>query len=123
MDIFLTAFDDVPDRRADNARHDLGELLVIAFVAVLCGATTCAGMAMFDRAKAFLQQVGLRRDCPLPLQEQATRTISAVARALKRFMRATRMWISVFWRSGVSHWSAIGPSDNGEGRRCARRMP
>ena len=51
MDIFLTAFDDVPDPRADNARHDLGELLVIVFVAVLCGATTSAGMAMFGRAK------------------------------------------------------------------------
>ena len=35
---FLAAFDDVPDPRADNARHDLGELLVVAFVAVLCGA-------------------------------------------------------------------------------------
>ncbi|WP_083195255.1 transposase family protein [Pararhodobacter sp. CCB-MM2] len=37
--------------RTDNARHDVGELLVIALVAVLCGATTCAGMATFDRAK------------------------------------------------------------------------
>lgn len=51
MQIFLSAFDDIPDPRADNARHDLGELLVIAFVAVLCGATTCAGMATFGRAK------------------------------------------------------------------------
>ena len=39
MQIFLAAFDDIPDPRADNARHDLGELLVVAFVAVLCGAT------------------------------------------------------------------------------------
>ena len=37
MHIFLSAFDEVPDPRASNARHDLGELLVIAFVAVLCG--------------------------------------------------------------------------------------
>ena len=54
MDIFLTGFDDIPDPRADNARHDLGELLVIAFVSVLCGATTCAGMATFGRAKESL---------------------------------------------------------------------
>ena len=27
MQIFLTAFEDVPDPRASNARHDLGELL------------------------------------------------------------------------------------------------
>lgn len=51
MKIFLTAFDDVPDPRADNARHDLCELLVVAFVAVLCGATNCAEMAAFGRAK------------------------------------------------------------------------
>ncbi len=40
-----------PDPRADNARHDLCELLVVGFVAVLCGATNCAGMAAFGRAK------------------------------------------------------------------------
>jgi hypothetical protein len=51
MDIFLAAFDDVPDPQADNARHDLCELLVVGFVAVLCGATNCAEMAAFGRAK------------------------------------------------------------------------
>ena len=51
MDIFLAAFDDIPDPRADNARHDLCELLVVGFVAVLCGATSCAEMAAFGRAK------------------------------------------------------------------------
>ena len=45
MDIFLSVFDDVPDPRAENARHDLGELLVIAFISVLCGATICAEVA------------------------------------------------------------------------------
>jgi predicted transposase YbfD/YdcC len=51
MHIFLSAFDDVPDPRGENARHDLGELLVIAFVSVLCGATSCAEMSAFGRAK------------------------------------------------------------------------
>jgi predicted transposase YbfD/YdcC len=51
MEIFIAAFDDIPDPRADNARHDLCELLVVAFVAVLCGATSCAEMATFGRAK------------------------------------------------------------------------
>ncbi len=32
MHLFLSAFDDIPDPRAENTRHDLGELLVIAFV-------------------------------------------------------------------------------------------
>lgn len=51
MHLFLSAFEDAPDPRAGNARHDLGELLVIAFVSVLCGATSCAEMAAFGRAK------------------------------------------------------------------------
>lgn len=47
----MFAFDDVPDPRASNARHYLGELLVIAFVSVLWGSTSCAEMAAFGRAK------------------------------------------------------------------------
>ncbi len=54
MQIFLSAFDHVPDPRASNARHDLGELLVIAFVSVLCGSSSCAEMAAFGRAKEHL---------------------------------------------------------------------
>ena len=51
MQIFLDAFGSIPDPRASNARHDLGELLVIAFVSVLCGSSSCAEMAEFGRAK------------------------------------------------------------------------
>jgi hypothetical protein len=51
MQLFIAAFDSVPDPRADNVRHDLGELLMIAFVAVLCGAQGCAEMAEFGRVK------------------------------------------------------------------------
>ena len=51
MDIFLAAFDDIPDPRADNARNDLCELLVVGFAAGLCGAASCAEMADFGREK------------------------------------------------------------------------
>jgi hypothetical protein len=51
MHLFFIAFEYVPDPRAVNTRHDLGELLVIAFVSVLCGAPSCAKMAAFGRAK------------------------------------------------------------------------
>jgi len=51
MGIFLAAFDDIPDPRADNARHEFFELLVAGVVAVLCGATSCAELADFDLAK------------------------------------------------------------------------
>ena len=52
MHIFLCAFNDIPDPRAGNARHDRGELLVIAFVSVLCGATSCAEMSAYGRVLA-----------------------------------------------------------------------
>jgi len=51
MQIFLSAFDAIPDPRAKNVRHDLGELLVIVFVSVLCGSVSCAEMAAYGRAK------------------------------------------------------------------------
>lgn len=78
MQIFLSAFDEIPDPRADNARHDLGELLVIAFVAVLCGATTCAGMATFGRAKESLFRGFLNLKHAIPSHD----TFSAVLRML-----------------------------------------
>ena len=66
MQIFLSAFDEVPDPRASNARHDLGELLVIAFVSVLCGSSSCAEMAAFGRAKESLFRDFLRLRHAIP---------------------------------------------------------
>ena len=51
MQLFLTAFESVPDPRAENSRHDLVEMLLIAFLAVLCGAQHCSEMAEFGCAK------------------------------------------------------------------------
>lgn len=51
MQLFIAAFEDVPDPRAENVRHDLVEILIVAFVAVLCGAQSCAEMAEFGREK------------------------------------------------------------------------
>lgn len=45
MHLFLSAFEESPITELENARHDLGELLVIAFVSVLCDETSCADMA------------------------------------------------------------------------------
>jgi len=66
METFITAFDDVPDPRASNTRHDLCELLVVGFVAVLCGATSCAEMAAFGRSKehVFRDFLKLRHSIP-----------------------------------------------------------
>ena len=76
MNIFLTALDDTPDPRADNARHNLGELLVVAFVSVLCGATSCAEMAAFGRAKESIFRHFLKLKHAVPSHD----TFSAVFR-------------------------------------------
>ena len=49
---------------------------------------------------ALLRNLCLRHYSPFPRRHQAMRTISAVPRALKRLMRATRIWISAVWLSG-----------------------
>jgi predicted transposase YbfD/YdcC len=66
MQIFLDAFGSIPDPRASNARHDLGELLVIAFVSVLCGSSSCAEMAEFGRAKENVFRSFLKRKHAIP---------------------------------------------------------
>ena len=78
MQLFLSAFEDVPDPRAGNTRHDLGELLVIAFVSVLCGATSCAEMAAFGRAKENVFRDFLKLRHAVPSHD----TFSAVFRML-----------------------------------------
>lgn len=51
------AFAEVEDPRAENARHDLSEILFIAIAAVLCGAESAADMVLFGRSKyRFLRQ-------------------------------------------------------------------
>jgi hypothetical protein len=47
-------------------RHDLGEMLIIAFVAVLCGAQSCAEMAELGRVKLkfFKRFLKLRHGVP-----------------------------------------------------------
>ncbi|MDD7973549.1 hypothetical protein, partial [Roseinatronobacter alkalisoli] len=46
-----------------------------------------------ENLEALLRNSCLRHDGPSPRRRQATRTISAVPSALKRLMRAMRIWI------------------------------
>ena len=78
MNTFLAAFDHIPDPRAENARHDLRELLVVAFVSVLCGATSCAEMSSFGRAKAHIFRDFLRLRHAIPSHD----TFSTVLRMI-----------------------------------------
>lgn len=78
MERFESIFREVPDPRADNARHDLVDVLVIALAAVLCGAEGCADMAEFGSAKEGL----LRQFLPLPHGIPSHDTFSRVFRLL-----------------------------------------
>src|SRR5258708_32609879 len=51
MERFLECFSAVPDPRAENALHDLTEILFIALLATLCGANGCCDIALFAQTK------------------------------------------------------------------------
>lgn len=93
MGRYAAAFAEVVDPRAENARHDLSEILFIALAAMLCGAETCADMALFGTSK----QRFLRQFLDLPYGVPSHDTFSRVfrlidpgefAQLLERFARA-----------------------------------
>lgn len=106
MDRFHECFGDVPDPRADNAQHDLVELLFIALLASLCGAKGCSDMAGFGVAKEAL----LRQILSLPHGVPSHDTFSRVFRmldpvafeaAFRRFMPTFAKVAKVGRRGGV----------------------
>lgn len=93
MDRFAECFEDLPDPRADNAVHDLTELLFIALMATLCGATSCTDMALFARMKAYFWQDVLVLKHGLPSHDTFSRVFrlldpKAFEKAFRRFMKA-----------------------------------
>ncbi len=78
MDLLISVFDDVPDPRAENARHDLGELLIIAFISVLCAETSGGEIAAFGRAKERFFNCFLKLKHAIPSHD----TFSAVFRMI-----------------------------------------
>jgi predicted transposase YbfD/YdcC len=91
MEKFESIFRDVPDPRADNARHDLVEVLVIALAAVLCGAEGCADMAEFGCAKEELLRQFLRLEHGIPSHDTFSRVFrlldpQAFEPVFRRFM-------------------------------------
>lgn len=73
MESLETTFSGLPDPRAGNARHELVDVLVIAFAATLCGAETCCDMALFGRAKEPLLRSLLRLRHGIPSHDTFSR--------------------------------------------------
>jgi len=79
MERFRACFAELDDPRTGNAqRHDLDEIVMIALLAILCGAETCVDMALFGRSKEPL----LRRFLELPGGIPSHDTFSRVFRLL-----------------------------------------
>lgn len=93
MERFGECFADLPDPRANNALHDLTELLFIALVATLCGATSCSDMALFARTKAYLLRPILKLKHGFPSHDTFSRVFrmldpQAFERSFRAFMKA-----------------------------------
>lgn len=93
MDRFHECFGDVPDPRADNAQHELVEVLFIALLASLCGAKGCSDMAEFGRAKEPLLRPILTLSHGIPSHDTFSRVFRmldpvAFEEAFRRFMAA-----------------------------------
>src|SRR6204780_422787 len=76
---FKKAFRRLVDPRADNARHDLLEVLFISLAAVICGAGSCSEMEEFGRSKEGLLRLLLGLEQGIPSHD----TFSRVFRLLK----------------------------------------
>src|SRR3990172_1382692 len=93
MDRFAEYFSDLPDPRAENALHDLTEMLFIALLATLCGATSCSDMALLARTKAYLLQPILTLKHGVASHDTFSRVLrmldpQAFQRAFRGFMKA-----------------------------------
>jgi predicted transposase YbfD/YdcC len=94
MGAFAISFVELADPRAENARHDLVELLFIAMAAKLCGAESCADMADFGHAKESLLRKFLRLEHGIPSHD----TFSRVFRLLdpEAFEAVFRRFMAIF---------------------------
>ena len=119
MQLFIAAFESVPDPRAENTRHELVELLIVAFIAVLCGARSCSEMAEFGREKIKLLKRFLKLKHGIPSHD----TFSTVLRMLDpkaldaAFGRITAGLVAALAKGGViaiDGKSLKGAYDKGE---------
>jgi predicted transposase YbfD/YdcC len=89
---FRAIFSDLPDPRDINALHDLTEMLFIALLATLSGASGCAAIAEFGVAKETLLREILELEHGIPSHDTFSRVFrmldpAAFEQVFIRFMR------------------------------------
>jgi hypothetical protein len=125
MGKFRKIFRRLPDPRADNARHDLLEVLFIALVALLCGAETCSDMADFGQSKEGLLRLVLGLEHGIPSHD----TFSRVFRLLKpeAFELAFRRFMAAFAKANGLNLTGVvaidGKALRGAYERGSRATP
>jgi predicted transposase YbfD/YdcC len=103
LDRFGECFSPLVDPRKNQAQHDLTEILFIALLATLCGATSCCDVALFGRAKEALLRTVLVLEHGIPSHD----TFSRVFRLLdpesfeKIFRRFTKAFATAARITGV----------------------
>jgi predicted transposase YbfD/YdcC len=93
MERFLECFSEVADPRAENALHDLTEMLFIALLATLCGAKGCCDIALFARTKEDLLRSVLTLKHGVPSHDTFSRVFRMLdpdgfEKSFRRFMTA-----------------------------------
>jgi predicted transposase YbfD/YdcC len=93
MERFAEVFSALPDPRANNAAHDLTEILFIALLATLCGAQNCCDIALFANTKEPLLRTVLVLAHGVPSHDTFSRVFrmldpQAFEKAFRQFMRA-----------------------------------
>jgi predicted transposase YbfD/YdcC len=121
MENFEKVFRDLPDPRADNARHELVDIIAIALAAMLCGAEGCADMAEFGSAKERLLRQFLRLEHGIPSHD----TFSRVFRLLdpQAFEAAFRRFMAEFAKELAGVVAVDGKALRGAFERGRRSTP
>lgn len=93
MHVFIECFSEVEDPRTGNSLHDLTEILFVALLATLSGATSCSEMADFGRYKEALLRTVLELKNGIPSHDTFSRVFrllepKSFEAAFLRFMKA-----------------------------------
>ena len=93
MDRFAECFSSLVDPRKNQAQHDLTEMMFIALLATLCGATTCCDIALFGRAKEALLRTILVLEHGIPSHDTFSRVFrildpNSFEKVFRRFTKA-----------------------------------
>ena len=93
MDRFTECFSSLVDPRKNQAQHDLTEMLFIALLATLSGATTCCDIELFGRAKEALLRTILVLEHGIPSHDTFSRVFrildpNGLEMVFRRFTKA-----------------------------------